>query len=163
MSARNEVRIEFPSLPENVGLARVAVAAFAGQVDFTIGELEEIKVAVSEAVTNCVVHAYNGTPGVVRVTARREGRTLELVIEDSGRGIGDVAQARQPAWSSDPERMGLGFVFMESFMDGLEVESRPGKGTRVRMWKSPASAGAAEAAGAAEGDGAPGSGRADGG
>lgn len=161
MSSRNEVRIEFPSLPENVGLARVAVAAFAGQLDFTMAEIEEIKVAVSEAVTNCVVHAYDGTPGLVRVTARREGRTLELVVEDSGRGIGDVDQARQPAWSSDPERMGLGFVFMESFMDGLEVASRPGEGTRVRMWKTPEGSGAAQAA-AAEG-GAPGDGRTRGG
>lgn len=151
MSSRNEVRIEFPSLPENVGLARVAVAAFAGQLDFTMAEIEEIKVAVSEAVTNCVVHAYDGTPGAVRVTARRDGRLLELLVEDFGRGIGDVEQARQPAWSSDPERMGLGFVFMESFMDGLEVESRPGEGTRVRMWKSPEASGAAQAA-AAEGD-----------
>ncbi len=135
MHPQNELLLEFPSLPENVGLARVAVAAFAGQLDFTLAELEEIKVAVSEAVTNCVVHAYDGQPGRVRIVARREGRTLEVVVEDYGRGIDDVERARQPAWSSDPERMGLGFSFMESFMDGIEIDSGPGRGTRVRMWK----------------------------
>lgn len=135
MEPQNELVLEFPSLPENVGLARVAVAAFAGQLDFTLAELEEVKVAVSEAVTNCVVHAYDGQPGRVRVVARRQGPRLEVVVEDRGVGIPDIQQARQPAWSTDPDRMGLGFVFMESFMDGLEVESRVGEGTRVRMWK----------------------------
>lgn len=136
MELENEVRMEFPSLPENVGLARVAAAAFAGQVDFTLAEVEEIKVAVSEAVTNCVVHAYQGKPGLVRLTARRSGSSIEVVVEDWGRGIADVEQARQPAFSTEPGRMGLGFVFMESFMDGMEVASRPGEGTRVRMWKA---------------------------
>lgn len=136
MEPDNEVKLEFPSLAENIGLARVAVAAFAGQLDFTLAELEEIKVAVSEAVTNCVVHAYNGKPGLVCLIGRRFGSTIEVVVEDWGRGIADVEQARQPAFSTEPERMGLGFVFMESFMDRVEVASRPGEGTRVHMWKA---------------------------
>lgn len=135
VKARNEMKLEILGLPENVGLARVAVAAFASQLDFTLGDLEEVKVAVSEAVSNSVIHAYNGQPGIIRITGRLDGRTLELVIEDWGKGIADVAQARQPSWSSVPDRMGMGFVFMESFMDGLEVSSEVGKGTVVRMWK----------------------------
>ncbi len=129
------MRLEILSRPENVGLARVTVAALASQIDFTLGELEEIKVAVSEAVSNSVIHAYGGEAGLIRVTGRLYEDTLEVVVEDWGRGIPDVAQARQPSWSSAPDRMGLGFVFMESFMDGIEVTSEVGKGTTVRMWK----------------------------
>lgn len=131
----NEMRLEVLSRPENVALARVALAAFASQLDFTLADLEEIKVAVSEAVSNSVIHAYDGEAGVIRVTGRLGDDTLEIVVEDWGRGIADVAQARQPSWSSVPDRMGLGFAFMESFMDGIEVSSEVGKGTTVRMWK----------------------------
>ncbi len=139
MSA-NRMRLELASRAENVGVARVAVAAFAGPLGFTLAELEEIKVAVSEAVSNAVLHGYPEGEGTVRIEAEAAEGALELVVEDQGRGIEDVAQARRPAFSTDPARMGLGFVFMESFSDSLEVSSSPGRGTRVRMRKRPAGA-----------------------
>lgn len=136
MTKRNQISLEVRSLPENVGLARLTVAAFASQLDFTISEIEEIKVAVSEAVSNAVIHGYEGKEDqTVRIVAAIEGDTLEITVEDRGRGIEDVALARQPSYSTDPERMGLGFVFMESFMDTLDVQSEVNEGTRVRMTK----------------------------
>lgn len=135
MEPQNEMTLEIPGVPENVGLARVAVAAFASQLEFTLGEIEEIKVAISEAVSNSVIHAYNGKPGRVRIAVARLGNRLEIVVRDWGAGIADVEKARQPSFSTQPDRMGLGFVFMESFMDGLEVSSKSGEGTTVKMWK----------------------------
>lgn len=134
-AVENEMILEIPAKSENVGLARLAAATFASHLDFTLEEIEEIKVAVSEAVSNAVIHGYPGGEGRVRLTARRVGQELELVVEDWGVGIEDLERARQPAYSSDPERMGLGFVFMQSFTDHLEVVSRPGEGTRVKMVK----------------------------
>lgn len=131
------LELQLPSVPENVGIARVAVAALAGQLPFTLSELEEIKVAVSEAVTNAVVHGYGHPHGVVTIRAEHDGVRLLVEIADTGRGIADVEQARQPAFSTDPERMGMGFAFMEAFMDRVEVESAPGRGTVVRMFKRP--------------------------
>ncbi|WXJ87462.1 Anti-sigma F factor [Moorella humiferrea] len=137
MQVKNSMALEFLSLPENVGLARVAVATFAAQVDMTLNELEEIKVAVSEAVSNAIIHGYRGEPsGIVRVAAERTTTGLVIIVEDKGCGIPDVALAMQPAYSSDPERMGLGFSFMQSFMDELEVTSEVNRGTRVRMFKA---------------------------
>ena len=115
----------------------MAVASFAAQLPFTWAELEEIKVAVSEAVTNAVVHAYPGGPGPVRVRVRLEEGALVAEVEDEGVGIADVEQARQTSFTTDPERMGLGFTFMDSFMDGVEVWSEPGRGTRVTLVKRP--------------------------
>lgn len=135
LQIQNEMTLEMLALPENVGLARVAVAAFASQLDFSMGEIEEIRVAVSEAVSNAVIHAYGREGGRVTITCRLMNRTLEVVIRDYGKGIADIEQARQPSFSTEEGRMGLGFVFMESFMDGLDVISVPGKGTTVRMWK----------------------------
>jgi len=135
VEVRNTMQLEIPAVPENVGVARLALGSFASQMNFTLAELDEIKVAVSEAVTNSVVHAYPEGPGPVVVTAEHDGRELMIRVRDSGKGIADVAQARQPSFSTDPERMGLGFVFMDSFMDQLEVESRPGQGTTVTMRK----------------------------
>ncbi|MBC7325131.1 MAG: anti-sigma F factor [Moorella sp. (in: Bacteria)] len=133
----NSMALEFLSLPQNIGLARVAVATFAAQVDMTLNELEEIKVAVSEAVSNAIIHGYGGEArGVVRVAAERTAAGLVITVEDQGCGIPDVAQALQPAFSTDPERMGLGFAFMQSFMDELEVTSEVNRGTRVRMFKA---------------------------
>lgn len=133
----NSMALEFLSLPQNIGLARVAVATFAAQVDMTLNELEEIKVAVSEAVSNAIIHGYGGEPrGIVRVAAERTAAGLVITVEDQGCGIPDVAQALQPAFSTDPERMGLGFAFMQSFMDELEVTSEVNRGTRVRMFKA---------------------------
>ncbi|MGB9663154.1 MAG: anti-sigma F factor [Moorellaceae bacterium] len=130
------MRLEFLSLPENVGLARVAVAAMVAQADITLSELEEIKVAVSEAVANAIIHGYGGEPrGWVRLTVNRSREGLEIMVEDEGRGIADIAMAMQPAYSTDPERMGLGFAFMQSFMDEVEVLSEEGRGTKVIMRK----------------------------
>jgi len=130
----NKMRVEFTSLPANVGLARVAAAAFASQLDFTLNELEEIKVAVSEAVTNAIVHGYeNRADRTVALTVEIRKDTLKIVVEDTGKGIEDIEKALQPAYSSDPERMGLGFSFMQSFSENLQVESGPGAGTRVTM------------------------------
>lgn len=133
--AQNRMVLELSSLPANVGVARLAVGAFASALDFTLPELDEIKVAVSEAVTNCVIHAYPDQPGTIRIEAEIARGALSVTVTDYGRGIGDVEQARQPAFSTDPERMGLGFAFMESFTDSLEVISQPGRGTTVRMEK----------------------------
>lgn len=135
MGGVNEMRLELSSRPENVGVARVAVAAFAGQLPFTMAEIEEIKVAVSEAVSNSVIHAYNGQQGIIRVTGRAEDEGFTLAVEDWGCGIPDVDRAREPSFSTEPERMGLGFVLMETFMDRMEVESTVGQGTTVRLWK----------------------------
>ncbi|SMC06416.1 stage II sporulation protein AB (anti-sigma F factor) [Sulfobacillus thermosulfidooxidans DSM 9293] len=131
---KNTMQMRFLSVPDNVGLARVAIAALAGQAPFSLSDIDEIKVAVSEAVSNAIIHGYKGKPdGWVELTGTLDKLGLTIVVEDFGVGIADIEQARQPSFSSDPERMGLGFVFMESFMHGLHVESTVGKGTRVEM------------------------------
>lgn len=130
----NRVEMRFLSLADNVGLARLSTAALAGQARFSVNDIEEIKVAVSEAVSNAIIHGYPGrSDGWVSLTMELDDREIVITVEDWGVGIEDVELARQPAYSNDPERMGLGFVFMESFMHGLEVESVPGQGTRVHM------------------------------
>lgn len=144
MREKNWMTVEFSSRIENVAFARVAVASFAAQLDFTLDDLEEIKVVVSEAVTNSIVHGYDGSPHhTVRVTVVLEQNAVEIVVEDSGKGIEDVKKAMEPAYTTDPERMGLGFVFMQSFSDFLEVSSGPGRGTRVKMVKKVSPAGKA--------------------
>jgi stage II sporulation protein AB (anti-sigma F factor) len=131
------MKLEFLSCSENVGLARVAVASFASEVDFNLSDLEEIKVAVSEAVSNAVIHGYEGAKtGTVRLSASLFDDALEIVVEDDGKGIVDVEQAMLPGTGSDPERLGLGFVFMKSFMDEVDVWTEVGKGTRVKLLKS---------------------------
>lgn len=132
----NKCMLEFTSIPENVAFARVSVAAFASQLDCTLPELEEIKVVVSEAVGNAIIHGYrNKEDKTVRVLATIYKEGLEIRVEDSGIGITNIEMAMQPAYSTDPERMGLGFVFMQSFSDRLQVDSTPGKGTTVTMYK----------------------------
>jgi len=134
---RNQMRLEFLSCSENVGLARVAVTSFASGVDFNLSDLEEIKVAVSEAVSNAVIHGYEGRKTeIVRLSASLTDEALEIVVEDDGKGILDVEQAMLPGTGSDPERLGLGFVFMKSFMDEVEVRTEVGKGTGVKLLKS---------------------------
>ncbi|MEW6521951.1 MAG: anti-sigma F factor [Bacillota bacterium] len=137
MNAADYMILELPSREDNVALARVVVGAFAARLDFTLAEIEEIKVAVSEAVTNAVVHGYRESPGVVRIQAHVDDGRLVVSVSDRGVGIEDIAQAREPAFSTVPERMGMGFAFMESFSDELSVESMPGQGTTVRMTKRP--------------------------
>lgn len=137
MKIKNQMKLVFLSLPENVALARVTVAAFAAQLEMTLEDLEEIKVATSEAVSNSIIHGYDNDPNKsVTVIATITENTLEITIEDEGRGIPDVTQAMQPAYSTDPERMGLGFVFMQSFMDRVDVASEVNKGTRVLLVKN---------------------------
>jgi stage II sporulation protein AB (anti-sigma F factor) len=136
MLERNQVALEFAAIPENVGVSRLMVATLAGQAGFTIAEIDEVKLAVSEAVTNAVIHGYGTDPSrTVRVEVELDSGLLTVVVIDAGRGMEDVAWAMQPAVSSDPERMGLGFAFMQSHMDSLVVDSAPGKGTRVTMTK----------------------------
>lgn len=133
----NEFHLEFPSRSSNEGFARAAVACFAAQMDPTLNELEDIKTAVSEAVTNAIVHAYPETIGKVLVKGRVcPGNVLELTVKDCGRGIADVDKARQPMFTTGgEERSGMGFTIMESFMDKLTVRSVSGRGTTVVMRK----------------------------
>lgn len=137
MKSENQVVLEFPSRSSNEGFARAAVACFAAQMDPTLNELEDIKTAVSEAVTNAIVHAYPDAIGKVAVRARIcPGNVLELTVKDHGRGIADVAKAREPLFTTGgEERSGMGFTIMESFMDKLTIRSVPGRGTTVLMRK----------------------------
>jgi stage II sporulation protein AB (anti-sigma F factor) len=128
-------RLECNSLSENVGLVRLAVAALAGQGPFSVEDVEEIKVAVSEAVTNAIIHGYQGRgDGQVEVVARLDGHRLTVTVRDEGVGIADVEAAMRPG-SLDEEHTGLGFAFMTAFMDEVSVNSRVGQGTSVVMEK----------------------------
>ena len=135
--ATNEFSLEFPSRSSNEAFARSAAACFAAQMDPTLNELEDIKTAVSEAVTNAIVHAYPDTIGRVQLKGRVcAGNVLELTVRDYGRGIPDVDKARQPMFTTGgEERSGMGFTIMESFMDSLKVRSVAGRGTTVVMKK----------------------------
>ncbi|MCI9169510.1 MAG: anti-sigma F factor [Lawsonibacter sp.] len=135
MKIENQVTLEFPSRSANEGFARTAAACFAAQLDPTLEEVNDIKTAISEAVTNAIVHAYPDTLGKVVLKLRiREGHVLEIVVKDWGVGIADVEQARTPLFTTgNEERSGMGFTIMESFMDTLKVRSAPGRGTTVTM------------------------------
>ena len=135
MQVSNYIKMEFPSKSVNEGYARSAVAAFAAQLDPTMDELGDIRTAVSEAVTNAIVHAYPDSIGTIWLKARiLEGNQLEIVVRDKGRGISDISQAMQPLYTTGgEERSGMGFTIMESFTDRLRVRSSPGKGTTVTM------------------------------
>lgn len=138
MMEGNKVSIEFYSRSENEGFARVAVAAFAAQLDPTVDELADVKTAVSEAVTNSIIHGYeNEKMGIIRIEACIMENTITMSIIDYGKGIEDIAKAREPLYTSRPdlERSGMGFTVMETFMDSLEVESAKGKGTKIIMKK----------------------------
>ncbi|HPF21495.1 MAG TPA: anti-sigma F factor [Syntrophomonas sp.] len=135
MNIRNYMRIEFPSLPENVSFARASVGAFAAQLDCTLEEIEEVKLVVSEAVSNCIIHAYDNRSNEKIMVMASIGleRELEILVEDTGKGIADISQAMEPTYSSDETRMGMGFTFMKSFMDNVEVRSIVGEGTSVTL------------------------------
>ncbi len=135
MKVENHVTLEFPSRSANEGFIRTAAACFAAQLDPTLEEINDIKTAVSEAVTNAIVHAYPDTLGKVVVKLRiKEEHTLEIIVKDWGVGIADIEQARTPLFTTgSEERSGMGFTIMESFMDTLKVRSTPGKGTTVTM------------------------------
>ncbi len=135
MKGLNYIKLDFPSRSVNEGFARAAAAAFAAQLDPTLDELGDIKTAVSEAVTNCIVHAYPDSIGKISMRLRiLEDNVLEICVKDTGVGIPDVEKAREPLFTTGgEERSGMGFTIMESFMDRLSVRSKPGKGTAVTM------------------------------
>ena len=137
MNVLNQMQLEFPSRSANEAFARTAVACFAAQMDPTVEELNDIKTAVSEAVTNAIVHGYEGTRGTVILRASIDGTLLTIEITDKGRGIADIPQAMEPFFTTHPEqeRSGMGFAVMQTFMDDLRVTSTPGQGTTVRMKK----------------------------
>ncbi len=133
----NEMKLEFDSRSANEAFARVTVASFMTQLNPTLEEVSDVKTAVSEAVTNAIIHGYENHVNKIQIFAGIEGKTLRLEISDRGVGIPDVKQAMEPLFTTKPEleRSGMGFSFMEAFMDEVTVESEPGKGTTVRMKK----------------------------
>lgn len=138
MSVINEMRLDFKALPENEAFARLAISGFMLPLDPTMEEMADVKTAVSEAVTNAIIHGYGGGGGLVRMAATYDGEgELTIRVIDHGRGIDDVPRARQPFFSTAPgeDRSGMGFTVMESFMDAVDVESAPGRGTTVCMTK----------------------------
>lgn len=138
MENTNEMELIFDSRSSNESFARVTVAAFMTSLNPTVEEVSDVKTVVSEAVTNAIIHGYENEVHNIYIRCRTEGKTLYLEIEDKGRGIEDVAQAMEPLFTTKPEldRSGMGFSFMEAFMDSLEVISSPGKGTIVKMKKT---------------------------
>ena len=146
---KNEMKLEFIASPVNEGMARVAVASFMTSLNPTLEEVEDVKTAVSEAVTNCIIHGYGLPEGAqnigelfeanpkIYITCTSKGKMFQVEIRDCGVGIVDIKKAMEPLYTSKPEleRSGMGFAFMEAFMDELYVESEPGKGTCVRMKK----------------------------
>ena len=135
MKFENYMILEFPSKSCNEAFARSAVACFASQMDPTLEELGDIRTAVSEAVTNCIVHAYPNELGMITLRCRiLKDHVLDIVVKDKGTGIGDIEQARRPMYTTGgAERSGMGFTIMESFMTSISVRSEPGKGTVVHM------------------------------
>lgn len=133
----NQMKLEFTSKSSNEAFARIAVAAFVAQLDPTIEELADIKTAVSEAVTNCIIHGYEEQEGIITVECKLFANSIEIEILDKGKGIEDINKAKEPLYTSKPdlERSGMGFTIMESFMDEMKVESILGKGTKVTMKK----------------------------
>ena len=138
MENTNEMQLIFDSRSSNESFARVTGAAFMTSLNPTVEEVSDVKTAVSEAVTNAIIHGYESEVHNIYIRCRTEGKTLYLEIEDEGKGIEDVKQAMEPLFTTKPEleRSGMGFSFMEAFMDKLEVESVPGKGTTVKMEKT---------------------------
>lgn len=135
--SENEMKLEFLSKSNNEAFARVTVAAFVSQLDPTIEELSDIKTAVSEAVTNCIIHGYEDTEGVIKVRCKIFANSVHIEISDNGKGIQNIEEAKTPLFTTKPnlERSGMGFTIMESFMDDMKVESIVGLGTKVTMKK----------------------------
>ena len=133
----NEMKLEFISKSVNEAFARISIAAFASQLDPTIEELADIKTAVSEAVTNCIIHGYDNKQGIVKIVAKLKTNEIIIEISDNGKGIENVDIAKEPLYTTKPnlERSGMGFTIMESFMDNLEIESSVGLGTKITMSK----------------------------
>lgn len=138
MENTNEMQVIFESRSSNESFARVTVAAFMTSLNPTVEEVSDVKTAVSEAVTNAIIHGYENEVHNIYIRCRTEGKTMFLEIKDEGKGIEDISQAMEPLFTSKPEleRSGMGFSFMEAFMDKLEVISGPGQGTVVKMEKT---------------------------
>ena len=135
---KNHMRVEFDSISENEAFARVTVAAFLTRLNPSVEEVADVKTAVSEAVTNAIIHGYQGTVHTITMEGELEGSCLTLRIRDEGVGIADIGQAMEPLYTSRPEleRSGMGFLFMEAFMDEVEVRSKVGEGTVIKMKKN---------------------------
>ena len=133
----NEMKLEFVSKSNNEAFARISVAAFTAQLDPTVEELADIKTAVSEAVTNAIVHGYEDREGIVKIACKLVGNSITIEISDTGKGIENIEMAKRPLYTSKPnlERSGMGFTIMENFMDEMEVQSIVGLGTKVIMKK----------------------------
>ena len=138
MQLINEMKLEFMSKSNNEAFGRVVAAVFASQLDPTVEEIADIKTAVSEAVTNAIIHGYENNTGIVTMICKLYSEGIEIIISDQGKGIEDIELARQPLYTSKPdmERSGMGFTVMESFMDSVEIVSEPNKGTTVTMFKN---------------------------
>ncbi len=138
MPVENEMKVIFDSRSCNESFARITAAAFMTQLNPTVEEVADVKTAVSEAVTNAIIHAYDMEVHKIEMTCRIEGRRFLVIIQDYGKGIEDVDKALEPLYTSRPdlERSGMGFAFMEAFMDDMKVESRKGEGTKVTMYKT---------------------------
>ena len=132
---KNRMQLDIESKPENIALCRLAVASFASLVDLTISDLEELKVVVSELVSNAIIHGYKNGPGIIKIKAAYCEEKFFLEIIDAGCGMADVVQAKEPSFTTAEGRMGLGLSFVESFMDQVDIESFPGRGTAVKMIK----------------------------
>ena len=137
MEQQNHMQVLFDAKSENEGLARMVVTAFMAEMNPTLEQIADVKTAVSEAVTNAIIHGYDNEEESVSLCCDRDGQQLVISIEDHGAGIEDIDQAMQPFYTTKPqlERSGMGFAFMEAFMDKLEVRSKVGEGTKVVMWK----------------------------
>jgi stage II sporulation protein AB (anti-sigma F factor) len=137
MEIKNRMRLELMSKSQNESFARSSVAAFAAQLDPTLEEIADIKTAVSEAVTNSIIHGYEGKEGLIAIDCTLFENQIQIIIEDKGIGIENLNQAMEPLYTSKPEmeRSGMGFTVMDSFMDSLIVESQPGQGTKIIMTK----------------------------
>ena len=137
MNILNSAKVDFLSKAENLGFARVSATSFAAFLDFTLDELEDIKLTVSEAVSNCIIHSYSDGTGSVemdmKVFDENDGRYLQITITDTGIGIADLDEARRPGYSSDPEHMGMGLTMMEALSDSMEIISDRENGTKVTM------------------------------
>lgn len=138
MKKENEMMIEFDSRSCNEAFARVTVAAFLTQLNPTLEEVADVKTAVSEAVTNAIIHGYEEEVHKIKIECAIDKRQIRIIVSDTGKGIEDVKKAMEPLYTTKPdeERSGMGFAFMEAFMDEVKVESGPGEGTKVTMWKT---------------------------
>lgn len=134
----NEMNLEFISKSSNEAFARITVAAFASQLDPTIDEIADIKTAVSEAVTNCIIHGYEDSQGIIKIHCLIQDNTITIEVSDNGKGIEDINVAKEPLYTSKPnlERSGMGFTIMESFMNELKIESVLNLGTKITMKKT---------------------------